>query len=79
MSRTGCVKRVRMSEMLAPYNTDSRVGRRDTDIDGRQAGGRNRDEYHVISQTKTGVAGIKNWLVNGMRSAIVYKIGIASL
>lgn len=46
--------------MLAPYNTDSRVGRRDTDIDGRHAGGRNRDEYQVISQTKTGVAGIKN-------------------
>ena len=65
--------------MLAPYNTDSSVGRRDTDIDGRQVGGRNRDEYHVISHTKTGVAGIKNWLVNGMRSAIVYKIGIASL
>jgi len=73
------VKRVRMSEMLAPYNTDSRVGRRDTDIAGRHAGGRKREEYHVISQTKTGVAGMKNWLVNGMSSAIVYKVGIASL
>jgi hypothetical protein len=65
--------------MLAPYKTDSRVGRRDTDIDGRQLGGRNRDEYHDISQTKMGVAGIKNWLVNGMRSTIAYNIGIASL
>lgn len=34
MSRTGCVKRVRMSEMLAPYSTDSRVGRRDTEMLG---------------------------------------------
>jgi len=73
------VNRVRMSEMLAPYNTDSRVGRRDTDIVGRHAEGMYLDEYQARIQLNTGVAGTKNWLVKGMRSAVAYRMGMASL
>ena len=44
MSRTGWVNLVRMSEMLAPYSTDSRVGNRDTEMGGRYEPGMNLDE-----------------------------------
>jgi hypothetical protein len=79
MSRMGCVNLVRMSEMLAPYNTDSRVGKINTDIVGLYAEGMYLDEYHVKIQLNTGVAGTKNWLVNGMRRAMMYRMGNASL
>jgi hypothetical protein len=59
MSRNGWVNRVRISEMLAPYRTDSKVGRRDTDIGGRYATGTNRAEKNVITQLKIGRAGKK--------------------
>jgi hypothetical protein len=32
----------------------------------------------VISQANTGVAGMKNWDVNGIRMAMKYKMGIKS-
>jgi hypothetical protein len=38
-----------------------------------------RDEYQVKIQLNTGVAGTKNWLVKGMRRAMVYRTGMASL
>lgn len=53
------VCRVRMSDMLAPYNTDSSVGRRMTDIDGRYASGMNFAQYHDSTQERTGTAGRK--------------------
>ena len=43
-SRKGLVHRVRRSEMLAPYRTDSRVGRTETQMCGRQLLGINWDE-----------------------------------
>lgn len=78
MSRIGCVNRVRMSDILAPYNTDSRVGRRDTEMVGRQWGGMNLEEYQLSTQLSTGVAGRKNWLVSGISSAVPYSMGMAS-
>ena len=59
ISRIGCVKRVRKSEIFAPYRTDSRVGRRDTLIDGRYSTGINRDEKNVITHVRMGKAGKK--------------------
>jgi hypothetical protein len=44
ISRMGWVKRVRISEMLAPYKTDSRVGSKATEIPGRHETGVNWDE-----------------------------------
>jgi len=65
--------------MLAPYNTDSRVGKRNTDIVGSHAEGMYLDEYQAGIQLNTGVAGTKNWLVKGTRRAMVYEMGMASL
>jgi hypothetical protein len=59
ISRTGWVKRVRISEMFAPYNTDSSVGRRMTLIGGRQSTGVKRDEKNVMTHVKIGSAGKK--------------------
>lgn len=53
------MKRVRKSEIFAPYRTDSRVGRRDTLIDGRYSSGINREEKNVITHVRIGRAGKK--------------------
>lgn len=65
--------------MFAPYKIDSRAGRRATDMSGRHDTGMNRDVKYVRTHVKTGVAGTKNWDVNGMRRATMYIIGMPSL
>ena len=54
------MNRVRISEIFAPYKTDSRVGRSDTEISGLYSFGRNREVKKVMSHVKTGTAGKKN-------------------
>ena len=79
ISRIGWVKRVRISDMFAPYNTDSRVGRVETEMGGLKFEGMNLDEKNVRIHANMGVAGMKNCEVSGMRRAIVYRMGMPSL
>ena len=65
-SRTGCVKRVRISEILAPYRTDSRVGRTETEMRGRYSTGMKREEKNVRTHVRMGRAGKK--LVDDVQS-----------
>jgi hypothetical protein len=78
-SRTGLVYRVRISEIFPPYSTDSRVGRSDTEIGGLHPVGMNREEKNVMTQASTGVAGRRNWPVNGIIMPVAYNIGMSSL
>jgi hypothetical protein len=48
-----------MSEMFAPYKTDSRVGRRDTLIGGRYWTGMDGEEKKVNTHVRMGIAGKK--------------------
>lgn len=59
ISRSGCVKRVRISEMFAPYKTDSSVGRRETLMGGRYSTGMKREVKKVMTHVKMGSAGKK--------------------
>ena len=53
---------MRISEILAPYSTDSRVGRTETEMRGRYSTGMKREEKNVRTHVRTGRAG--NKLVN---------------
>jgi hypothetical protein len=67
-----------MSEMLAPYNTVSRVGRIVTEIGGRRTAGKKREAKYVSIHASTGIAGSKNWLVSGIRRPRMNRKGIVS-
>lgn len=69
ISSRGCVNLVWRSDMFAPYSTDSRAGRRATWMVGLCSEGMNRAEKNVMTHTRTGVAGKKNWFVTGMSIA----------
>jgi hypothetical protein len=76
ISSTGCVYRVRMSEMLAPYRTDSSVGKSTTWISGLHSEGMNFAEKKRRSHERMGVAGRTNCEVIGSNMARMYAVGM---
>ncbi len=61
---------MRISDILAPYKTDSRVVSRDTAIPGLYCGGRYREVKYVSTHMRTGDAGMKNCEVMGSNKAM---------
>ena len=78
MSNTGFVMFVRISLMLAPYSTVSRVGRTDTQICGRIDIGMNLALQKRSNHENIGVAGRTNCPVKGMRRPRVYEVTMKS-
>jgi len=64
--------------MFAPYNTDSRVGRRTTWMFGRQEEGMYLAQKKVRTHIRTGVAGKKNCEVAGIMMAAIYAVGMTA-
>ncbi len=63
---------MRISEILAPYNTDSRVGRTETEMRGRYPTGMKREEKNVRTHVRMGRAG--NKLVNAYIAQLYKKV-----
>jgi hypothetical protein len=80
MSRTGFVIRVRISEMFAPYSTDSSVGSTETQIcEGRIASGVYLEDQYSTNQENIGVAGRMNCEVKGIKRPVTYAATMRSL